>query len=88
MNSYILCNIFMFDLHQRVILVGEDGGMREVAVANLENLDEMVLESCAKHGVNKIHLIGQQEYADQIAKNIYDLSVSRYGNNNIVVEVN
>ena len=88
MTAYILCNIFMFDLHQRIIFVDEKGNMREIGVANLDNLSEMIADLCAKYTVNKVHLIGNKEYANVAANEICWHGATKYGNNYIEVEVN
>ena len=88
MTAYILCNIFMFDLHQRIIFVDERGNMEEVGVANLDNLSEMIADLCAKYKVNKVHLIGNKEYAGAAAREICLQGAVKYGNNYIEVEVN
>lgn len=88
MTAYILCNIFMFDLHQKIIFVNEAGEMKEVAIANLDNLDEIIADICETYAVNKVHLTGNKEYANAVAKSICSNGVSKYGNNYIEVEVN
>ena len=88
MTAYILCNIFMFDLHQRIIFVDEKGNMQEVGIANLDNLSEMIADLCVKYQVNKVHLIGLKEYADVAASEIRLHSAAKYGNNYIEVDVN
>lgn len=88
MTAYILCNIFMFDLHQRIIFVDEQGNMEEVGVANLDNLSEMIADLCTKYEVNKVHLIGNKEYAGAAASEICLHGVAKYGNHYIEVEVN
>lgn len=88
MTAYILCNIFMFDLHQRIIFADEKGNMKEIGIANLDNLSETIADLCAKYNVNKVHLIGNKEYADVAANEIYLHGVTKYGNHYIEVEVN
>lgn len=88
MTAYILCNIFMFDLHQRIIFVDEKGNMKEIGVANLDNLSEMIADLCTKYKVNKVHLIGNKEYADVAASEIRLHGAAKYGNHYIEVEVN
>lgn len=88
MTAYILCNIFMFDLHQRIVFVDEKGDMKEIGVANLDNLSEMIAGLCTEYKVNKVHLIGNREYADVAASEIRLHSAAKYGNHYIEVEVN
>lgn len=88
MTAYILCNIFMFDLHQRIVFVDEKGDMKEIGVANLDNLSEMIAGLCMEYKVNKVHLIGNREYADVAASEIRLHSAAKYGNHYIEVEVN
>ena len=88
MTAYILCNIFMFDLQQRIIFVDEKGNMKEIGVANLDNLSEMIADLCTKYKVNKVHLIGNKEYADVAANEIRLHGAAKYGNHYIEVEVN
>ena len=88
MTAYILCNIFMFDLHQRIIFVDEKGNMNEIGIANLDNLSEMIADLCTQYNVNKVHLIGNKEYADMTASEIRFHGAAKYGNHYIEVEVN
>ena len=88
MTAYILCNIFMFDLHQRIIFVDEKGNMNEIGIANLDNLSEMIADLCTQYNVNKVHLIGNKEYADMTASEIRSHGAAKYGNHYIEVEVN
>ena len=88
MTAYILCNIFMFDLHQRIVFVDETGSMKEIGVANLDNLSEMIADLCTKYQVNKVHLIGNKEYANIMANEICLHGATKYGNHYIEVEVN
>lgn len=88
MTAYILCNIFMFDLHQRVILVDETGNMKEIAIANLDNLSTTIADVCAQYNIDKVHLIGNKDFSSAVAKNICTHSATKYGNNCIEVEVN
>lgn len=88
MTPHILCNIFMFDLHQRIILVQKDGQMKEIAIANLDNLSEIIADACAQYKLNKVHLIGNHEYADTVATDIRMRGAAKYGNNYLEVEIN
>lgn len=88
MTAYILCNIFMFDLHQRIVLVDEEGSMKEIGVTNLDNLSEMIADLCTKYQINKVRLIGNKKYANETAKEICLHSVTKYGNHYVEVEVN
>ena len=88
MTAYILCNIFMFDLHQRIIFVDEKDNMNEIGIANLDHLSEMIADLCTQYNVNKVHLIGNKEYADMTASEIRLYGAAKYGNHYIEVEVN
>lgn len=88
MTAYILCNIFMFDLHQRIILVDETGNMNEIAIANLDNLSTTIADVCSQYKINKVHLIGNKDFSSAVAENICMYSATKYGNNCIEVEVN
>ena len=88
MTAYILCNIFMFDLHQRIILVDETGNMEEIAIANLDHLSTTIADACAHYNINKVHLIGNKDFSSAVAENICMHSATKYGNNCIEVEVN
>ena len=86
--NYILCNIFMFDLHQRIIYVDEKGQIHDAAIANLDNLSEMITDACNKYNVNNVHLFGHEEYANSVADEIRHYGMTKYSNNYINVEVN
>ena len=88
MTAYILCNIFMFDLHQKIIFVNEAGEMKEIAIANLDNLSTTIADACAQYNINKVHLIGNKDFSIAVAENICAHSATKYGNNCIEVEVN
>lgn len=88
MAAYILCNIFMFDLHQRIFFVDEKGCMQEIGIANLDNLSEMIVDLCVKYKVNKVRLIGSKEYANAAVSQIYLYSANKYENYPIEIEVN
>lgn len=88
MEAYILCNLFLFDLYQRVIVVDEKGQKNEIATVNINNLGETIVDICNKYNVNKVRLIGSESYINNVVEDINSYSITKYNNNNITIEVN
>ena len=88
MEAYILCNLFLFDLYQRVIVVDEKGQKNEIATVNINNLGETIVDVCNKYNVNKVRLIGSESYINNVVEDINSYSITKYNNNNITIEVN
>ena len=88
MIPYILCNLFLFDMQQRVVFVDSQGNMKEIAVATLDNLSTIIADACHLYKANKVKLIGKADFANVYAQEICFISTTKYGNQYIEVEVN
>lgn len=88
MKPYILCNVSMFDLHQHIILVQEDGSQKVIETSTYDLLVPMIVNNCNRYNLNKVHLIGNKKYVSELAPAITSYAVVNYGNNNIEVEIN
>ena len=86
--SKIVCNINMFDLNQHIILVKDNGTSEEITTSTINNLGDLIVASCSKFNLNKIHLFGDKKYIDGIIENILSINSSKYKINNIELEVN
>ena len=86
--TFLLCTITMFNLHQQILLINEEEGWsKNVAISNLEALSTDIAAMCAKHGVSKVKLQGNKEYANGLVEEIYTFAKTNYGLNNIEIEV-
>jgi hypothetical protein len=77
----------MFELHQRVFLI-EGENNKEIAIACLEDLNISLVESCRKYNTSNIHLYGNEDYIKPLIEEILTYSESKYGYNEINIEVN
>lgn len=81
--DYIICHFTLFDLHQKVYYKND-----VVAISTNEDLGENIANLCNKYNCNKVHLYGNEEYAAGIIEDIHIYSGTKYGINNIEIEVN
>lgn len=89
MEAYVLCNLFLFDLYQRVIVVDEKGQKHEITTVNINNLGETIVDVCNKYNISKAHLIGSESYINNVMEAINFYNLTKYNkNNNITIEVN
>lgn len=82
----ILCNFNLFDLHQPIHLVEEDGEPHLVGVSSLDKLGEDIYAICNKYGVTEVHLFGNADVAKQ--KIIPEIKLLSYGQQDLTIEVN
>ena len=83
----IICNISMFELHQKVFLV-ENESNKEIAITSLEDLNINLVENCRKYNTSNIHLYGNEDYIKPLIEEILTYNESKYGYNEINIEVN
>lgn len=88
MEAYVLCNLFLFDLYQRINIVDEKGQKNEIATVNINNLGETIVDICNKYNISRVHLIGSENYISSVVEDINSYSLTKYNNNNITIEVN
>lgn len=85
----IFCRFNLFAMDSQ-IYAHYDGGSELLGTANLFDLAEMMTNFAGldKYKTNKYHLYGPIKYAEMIAKQIKQLAASKYGENNVEVEIN
>ena len=83
----VLCNLNLFALEQTIYLIDNYGTVNPVAVAEMEQLPEVVAAICNEHSAYKVVLSGNVAYASTLAEDIQALGLKNYSNNNIQVEV-
>ena len=88
MKKQIICTVSMFDLHQRVKLINEDGQEKDIAITTLGDLAETITDCAMKYATPNIHLFGYDSYLSNVVKNIKKYALARYSQESIHVEVN
>ena len=87
----IFCPITMFALNQKIYSVDterEDVTV-ELGETTVDNLPEILLEFCDKEEINKIHLVGNNEYVKLVAQDITIYHETKYEKKKeIEIEVN
>ena len=85
---YIYCEPFMFDLHQRIYLIDDDGAITEVATTTLDELGIAIITMCDKYNITEVKLrMPLDELSEALVEIIYDTNLALYGKNIINVEV-
>lgn len=82
----IFCHFSLFDLHQKVYLVDDDG-TREICISTMDSLEEDIVKMCVTHNVNRVLLKGNREYGSAMAEGIHRAGIVYYNINDIEVEV-
>lgn len=84
----IVCEIHLFDLHQRVFLVDTETNEKNwIAIAMIDSIPETVSALCDKQKVYSVTLTGNKEYNNTLSKDILEYSRTHYNNNSIEIEV-
>lgn len=84
----IICNIQMFDLHQKIYLLDENGEQKEIGTAvALNQLPEKIIELCSAYKIHNVHLFGMDAYAKATANQIQSYNQNSF-NYFINIEVN
>ena len=87
----IFCPITMFALNQKIYSVDterEDVTV-ELGETTVDNLPETLLEFCDKEEINKIHLVGNDEYVKLVAQDVAIYHETKYEKKKeIEIEVN
>lgn len=88
MNGYILCNFTLFSMDQEIYLVSPEGTITPISTSSLEKLSENIFITCKKYDINKIHLIGVNEYAKALMEEILAIEETEFGYRTLEIEVN
>ena len=83
----IYCELHMFDLHQNIFVIDDDGTQTCVAIASMEELPEVISAISDSRGINKIILTGNTVFGKAVSEDIIAYSKMHYSYNNIEVEV-
>lgn len=84
----IVCEIHLFDLHQRVFLVDSETKEKKcIATAMIDSIPEIVSALCDNRKVYSVVLTGNKEYNNTLSKDILEYSRTHYSNNLIEIEV-
>jgi len=84
----ILCNINLFDADQKVWLVDESSGQKEIARVPLDHLYKVLPDLCRDKNVYNVHLFGFTDIVNEVTQNLAKEEVRLYNENKIKVEVN
>ena len=74
----ITCGLNIFDYDQSVYLAKDDGTMEPLGKSTLENLDHFIVTCCGKYDINKVRLVGLQQYTLPLKNRIEKESIARY----------
>jgi hypothetical protein len=89
MEKIIICPFDLFDFKQTVFIASEDASdIEAVAETTIDDLGKTIAGVSAANDINFIRLIGQEDYADNIANDIKKYNMKFYGNRQIRIEVN
>ena len=83
----IVGTFHLFELHQSIFLIDEDK-QSHIAICSLDDMANTITNLCHIHGVESVHLYGNNETAQEIALDIQKAGALKYNNFNINVEVN
>ena len=85
----IICRFNLFAMEQPIYAVDEHGATK-IGSCNLFDIAEYMTNyaSFEEYKTNKYHLYGPVQYAEMISKQIKQIAVSKYNENNIEVEIN
>lgn len=83
-NKILVCNLTMFTYGQKVFLV-DDNNTHDVGTFSIDDLGKNLVKLCQVYHTHKIHIFGNDEYANNIADQVCG---NYYENNKIEVEVN
>lgn len=84
--SKIVCKIEMFDLNQKIFL-SNNGELTPIADATIENLPSVLTDISWQSEIPKIVLYGNKFYAQQVSENTLKFAKTKYGINNLEIEV-
>lgn len=83
----IICFIDLFRLHSRVYTVDKESNQTFIAEIPLAELGEKIAETSFAAHINHVTLIGAPAYAEGIVPEIKEYALTKYNNNDLVVEV-
>ena len=83
----ILCNLNLFTLEQTIYLIDDNGTVNPIAVAEMEQLPEVISAICSEYSAHDVVLSGNEVYAQNLAETIKEFGLKNYSNNNIEVEI-
>ena len=87
--STVICNFNLFDLHQDICVIEDGGEIKRVAVSELGRLADDILDICEVKGIKKVHLIGDEEYANNsLIPAIRNRGNIKFSNNDLEIGVN
>lgn len=84
----IICNMNMYDLHQLIFLAEDGVNQKQVGIASIDGISEMLVECCKKYDTYSIHLFGNAEYLSPVVEQIEKIKITNYAYENIIIEVN
>ena len=93
MYKELICYVNMFELHQRIFAIDENGnGSTESGprgVCSIDGMADMCIELCLANNINKVHLFcGNTEYVMPVVEEIRNYCMRHHAANSIEVEVN
>jgi hypothetical protein len=78
----------MFELHQKILLVNEEEGLvKTITISNMDNLAEDVVAACEKHNINYVRVHGNKNFSSSLLEEVNNITITKYGKNNIRIEV-
>ena len=83
----VLCNLNLFALEQTVYLINDMGTVSPIAIAEMEQLPEVIAAVCSEYGAHRVVLSGNVAYSQSLAEDIKQFGLTNYSDNNIEVEV-
>ena len=83
----IYCDLHLFDLHQSIYVVSEDGERQLAAMTTMEELPEVISAICDANGIEEVCLSGNSVFAKAVGEDVLTYSLIHYSKNHIRVEV-
>lgn len=85
----VICNFNLFDIEQKIIVVGEDKEMNVVAVSDFVDLGTNIAKTCQMEKCYDVHLYGQEDYIQTaVVPALEEYLLTSYGYDELNIEVN
>ena len=87
MDKQILVHINLFSLDQQIMIIDENGGMKNFASVDISHLPEVIVEATTAYGANTVKLVGNKNYAEALRNEINEYAIQNYSNKNLNITI-
>lgn len=87
MDKFILINLNMFTLNHQVFFANGDTGMSTLGAFPLEQLPAVIDQATDGADTNKVRIIGNESYAENLIELVKSYELRKYSKNIIDIEV-